>query len=31
MTTLFAVMLARIYAQLTGHGVAEASVPSSGI
>jgi hypothetical protein len=29
-TALFAVMLARIYAQLTGGGAAQASVPSSG-
>lgn len=30
-TTLFAVMLARIYVQLSGGGQAQASVPSSGI
>jgi hypothetical protein len=30
-TTLFAVMLARIYLQLAGRGEAQASVPSSGI
>jgi len=29
-TTLFAVMLARIYLQLTGAAAAQASVPSSG-
>jgi hypothetical protein len=30
-SSLFAVMVARIYLQLTGRGGAQASVPSSGI